>query len=183
MSKRFLRTIIAVAPILTVAAFPGGAEATPLTLDYTATDIGGGLFDYEFFLTLDNNDNTWGAGQGWGWLIFGDQEAAASPLTSFIGDSGDLPIGPWTFYASTSGFHNGPTLGAVTDKWVPANVGDSLFWSGTSTANLGQGEMLWSTLLFNGGAVGADFTVANLIPEPTSLSLLAFGCLALIRRR
>ncbi len=162
--RRRLPLLALVAFLLTVTTWPRPASAVPIRLDYTITDIGGGLFDYEFFLIVDNNDGSFLPGQGWRWLIFGDQQEAPSPLTAFVGDPGDLPIGPWTFYTSSSGFHNGPTLGDVLDYWKPTDVGDSLFWSGTSTAFLGQGELLWSTLAgTQGGGVPADFTVANLV--------------------
>ncbi|MCH7902970.1 MAG: PEP-CTERM sorting domain-containing protein [Armatimonadetes bacterium] len=182
-SKPFV-TAIAVGSIAALALLPNRAQATPLRLDYTIQDIGGGLFDYEFFLTVDNNDNTYAAGQGWRWLIFGDVPSGAPPLTSFTGDLGDMPVGPWTFYGTTSGGHNGPNLGFVLDFWIPTGIGDSLFWSGTSTAVVPEGDLDWSTIAgtLNGGVV-ADFEHAHLVPEPASLSVLALGALALLRRR
>lgn len=175
---------IAVGSLAGLAMLPSSAQATPLRLDYTIQDLGGGSFDYEFFLTVDNNDGTFVAGQGWRWLIFGDVQSAPTNLTSFVGDPLDLPIGPWTFYTSSSGGHNGPTLGPVLDYWVPTGIGDSLFWSGTSTANLPEGSLDWSTIAgtLNGG-VPADWEHAHLVPEPASLSALALGALALLRRR
>ena len=134
---------IAVGSVAALALLPSSARATPLRLDYIVTNIGGGLFDYEFFLTVDNNDNTYAAGQGWRWLIFGDIQNAPTNLTNFVGDPGDLPIGPWTFYGTTSGGHNGPNLGFVLDFWIPTGICDSLFWSGTSTANLPEGDLDW----------------------------------------
>ena len=35
------------------------ANATPLSMDYVVTDIGGGTYQYDFTLTLDNNDGSW----------------------------------------------------------------------------------------------------------------------------
>ncbi|MES9938386.1 MAG: PEP-CTERM sorting domain-containing protein, partial [Sedimenticola sp.] len=101
------------------------------------------------------------------------------PLTDFIGDSDDLPIGPYTSYSYSSGGHNGPTLGHVLDYWIPTSIGDYLSWSGTSTANLTQGELLFSTLAgtLNGG-VAANFEVANRtdrVPEPATLALMGLG--------
>ena len=47
------------------------AQATPLRLDYSVTDLGGGLYDYNFILVLDNNDSSWAAGQNFNWIIWG----------------------------------------------------------------------------------------------------------------
>ena len=46
MKKTFL--------LLSCVALSGVAQATPIALDYEVTDIGGGLYDYEFTLVLDN---------------------------------------------------------------------------------------------------------------------------------
>ena len=159
----------------------GIAQATPLGLDYAVDNIGGGLFEYEFSLVLDNNDNTWTSGQGWRWFIFGDALSSPSPLTDFVGDVSNLPVGPWTFFTTSGGGHNGPTFGSVLDYWIPTAIGERLSWSGTSTADLAQGELLFSTLAGTlGGAVAADSEVANRIdsvpvPEAPGIALLVVG--------
>ena len=182
MKTTWLKAWAPIAVVLVLSADPAGA--TPILLEYSVADIGGGLFDYEFTVTLDNNDNSWAPGQMWDWLTFGDQQEGASPLADFVGDPSDLPIGPWTSYSFSSGFHNGPTLLAFPDPgWIPGSVGESLSWSGTSTANLGQGELLWSTLITGGGAIPATFMVANLIPAPGTIALLGLVGLMGTRRR
>ena len=169
--------------LLAAAALAGNAHATPLTMDYTVTDLGGGLYDYEFYFTLTDDNHNWQAGMGWGWVIIGDAQSQASPLYDWAGDMGDMPVGPWTYWSSSSGYHNGPTLGYVLDYWVPAAVGDQLFFSGTSTVLLHEGEMLWSSLVVTGGAQGVNWEVAHYIPAPAALPLLAAGGLFLRKRR
>ena len=170
------------------------AQATPLSLYYEIEDIGGGLYNYEFTLTLDNNDGSWVSGQGWSWLTYGDRYCAPSPLTNFVGDNNDLPIGPWTYYTFSSGGHNGPTLVDASypsyDHWVPVSIGQSLNWSGTSNAYLGQGTLLFSTLWSLNNAVVADFEIAELgttepvVPEPATIILFSAGLAgAFLRRR
>jgi hypothetical protein len=121
-------------------AAAGAAVATPLRMDYCVEPQSGGTFLYHFKIVLDNNDGTWAPGQGFGWFIFGDQMNATSPINDFMGDPASLPIGPFTDYQGSSGFHNGPTLGPVVvlmppfpeNLWVPTAVGDQLMWNGTA---------------------------------------------------
>ena len=80
--------------VLAAAALSSTAHATPLRMDYAVTDLGGGIWDYEFYLTLDNNDNSWNYGNGWGWVIIGDAQSSDSPLYDWAGDNGDFPVGP-----------------------------------------------------------------------------------------
>ena len=147
-------------------ALPAIASAQSLLLEYSVEDIGGGLYQYEFCLSTDDG---WAPGMGWRWFIFGDEPGTGSggtgvsPLTGFVGDPASLPIGPWTFYTSSGGGHNGPTLGGVLDYWIPATGDEVLTWRGTSTANLGEGELLFSSLAGTlGGAVAPNFAVATL---------------------
>ena len=145
-----------------LAACAGTASATPLRLDYCVDVLPSGLYKYTFTLTVDNHDNSWAPGQAWRWLIFGDQNGAPSPLTSWADDGTVWPVGPWTGYSSSGGGHNGPTMNYVLDYWTPAGVGDSLTWTGTSNANLQEPDMLFSTIAgtLNGG-IAADFEVAH----------------------
>ena len=187
MKRHFLSFTIVFVLVGAISAF-----GSPLRLDYSVTDLGGGLYDYNFDLVLDNNDSSWTSGNGWGWIVFGDANLASSPLTDFVGDPSDLPIGPYTLYATTGGLHNGPTLDPRLSIWTPSAIGDLLSWSGTSTADLAQGSLLFSTIESEPGTVKADFEVANRllppgrVPEPQTLLLLAvglFGLASLTKRK
>ncbi len=149
-----------VALLISLSSLGFNSFGTPLRLDYETTDIGGGLFEYDFKLELDNNDGSWLSGQGWRWLVFGDALSSLSPLADFVLTS-QAP-GPWDYLDSSTGQHNGPTFGPVLNYWIPTSIGDFLVWSGTSSANVAQGDLLFSTLAgtLNRG-VAANFEVAN----------------------
>jgi hypothetical protein len=153
--------------------------ASPLTLDYSVNNVGPGLYHYSFDLIMDNHDSSWAPGQGWSWITFGDALSASSPLTGFTLDNNILPVGPFARLDFSSGGHNGPTwlldISNQLTYWTPASIGETLNWSGTSTANLLQGDLLFSTLLNNNGANQANFEIANridnpnVVPEPSTL--------------
>ena len=142
-------------------------NATPLRLDYTKSWSANGIVYYTFTLALENADQSWVPGQGFGWLIFGDSPSlGGSPFNDFTLDGGILGIGPWNTITTSSGSHNGPTLGPVTDFWIPNNVGDFLTWHGYSTSNVADGALFFSTFFTQDGAVGADMVLANnLFPD------------------
>jgi hypothetical protein len=186
---------VAIATTVLAFSITSPTHATPLRLDYTVEDLGGGLFDYDFRLVVDNNDQSYVPGQGWNWIIFGDIRGPSgntpSPLTNWVGDlSNSSPF--ITGFSESGGFHNGPTLlgtdneftESVLAVWKPKGVGDFLQWSGNSTANLLQGDLLFSTLQARLSesppvdfGVRADFEVANrvnflepeTVPEPASI--------------
>ncbi|MFO0835132.1 MAG: hypothetical protein U0638_09190 [Phycisphaerales bacterium] len=166
-----MRTTLAA---VVLAALSGAALATPLTLSYSISDDGQGGYRYHFTLSLDNHDGSWEPGQGFNWIIFGDNYPAPTALPNFVGD---LPA-PKPFDAPDEGFrytgqlHHGPTLldwGDLFEMtgWVPKFVGDSIHWSGTARVYVGQDQMLWSNIF--GTGVLADFEPALFLGD---------GCLA-----
>ena len=170
-------------------------QASPISLNYTVTDLGGGLYDYGFTLTLDNHDGSFAVGQGWTWITFGDVQGAPTNLTDFTFDQNDFPVGVFTDGTFSFGGHNGPTLllgNSNVVYWMPTTVGSFLQWSGTSTANLGQGSLAFSTLITTGGALAANFETGTLgpvvsqVPDTGSVAtllVLGFATLGLRRRR
>ncbi len=167
-------------------------QATPLRMDYTVQDLGSSLYRYDFSLILDNNDDSWNSGEGWGGVVFGDH-VTSSPLTNFVGDTSSLPAGPWTSFGLCSGSHNGYILLEMDAYWNPAAYGETITWSGSSTADLAQGELLFSTVDHIHDPVTADFEVANRVasspndpvPEPATMLLFGSGLagLAAFRRK
>lgn len=163
----------------------GSAQATPLRLDYIVNPSGGG-YAYQFRLTLDNHDNTWASGQGWGWIVFGDVAwPGPSPLQNFVADPASFPAGPFTGVTSTSGGHNGPTLAPVSVVggfvyWTPAGAGAYLEWAGTATTLVEQGSLFWSSLLYSGGAKPANFELARRVTSFTGGHAVPEGGDALI---
>ena len=160
-----LRRIPCLLTLLLLAASWG--EATPLRLDYSKSWSSNGIVYYTFTLALENADQSWVPGQGWGWLIFGDSPSlGGSPFNDFTLTGGIFGVGPWSELTTSSGAHNGPTLGPVGDFWVPSQVGDFLTWQGFSTSNVPDGALFFSTFFTQGGAAAADFQAAsNLFPD------------------
>jgi hypothetical protein len=159
-------TLAACASVLAAAALlTNHASATPLRLDYKVTALGGGVYRYDFTFVNDNNDGTWAAGQSFRWFVLGDVVPGPSPLTNFIGDPNSFQNSPYTGFGNTSGGHNGPDLQPVLTDWVPTSVGDSFSFSGTSTANLGQGALRWSNVITGstGTGVRGNFEIARLL--------------------
>ena len=173
------------------------AQAASLNLNYTVENLTDGWFNYSFQLKVDNTDNSYVPGQAWGWIIFGDDPTLNSNIGTLTNWVGDLSkSSPWiaSFSGSTGG-HNGPTLlgnpgNSVLAWWTPSDVNDQLYWSGKSTANLPQGELLFSTILASNGATQAIFKVAKevdslAVPEPLTVfgSILGLGVLGAVKRK
>jgi len=176
----------------TLATAAAGALAAPLTLSYTQSTLTGGLYGYDFKLTLDNHDGSWFSGQQWDWIIFGESGLGAPSL---FDTNGAAPGGlSWTttsfsapITASTvsSGGHNGPTLAVGSNSvglpgWSPATLGDFINWSGTSTVNVTDGTMKWSAIVAGSGAQAINLELAQpqaagRLPEPTALALVAIA--------
>ena len=189
------RTAIATGLLAALCAI--GAHATPLRLDYSiaeTSDLIGGFdfgtyYRYDFTLVLDDNDGSWVAGQEFDWFVFGD-----GPTGSAFDSTWDwhIPGDPTLYQHSTSGGHNGPTIGyagsVVLPGFAPTALGESIEFSFRSRTFLGAGDLLWSNLVSSPGATNASFATANYIsavPLPASgLMLLAgLGAAAAARRK
>lgn len=181
---KFLKTALLGA---TLAFSAQMANASPFTLYYDV-QANGGSWDYDFQLVLDNNDNSFVAGQSFDWFIIGDAQSSASPFSEGFAFFTDVPTG-W-FATSSSGGHNGPTLcfvpSCASPYWVPAE-GDELTFSGSSSTYLAEGDLLWSNIT---GTNTTNYAAAvkglpSPVPLPAGLPLLASGAflLGLLRRR
>jgi hypothetical protein len=179
------------------------AQAASLNLNYTVENLTDGWFNYNFQLKVDNTDNSYVFGQTWGWIIFGDTPFSPPPPSPNFGEGtlpnwvGDLSKSSPSIvgFGITVGGHNGPTLYGNPGNfdltlWTPSDVNDYLYWSGKSTANLLQGELLFSTLQTLNGATPAEFKVANqvdslAVPEPLTVfgSILGLGVLGAVKRK
>ena len=162
------------------------AQAGVLTLSYSTSDIGGGLYQYDFVLRVTNQDGTYTVGDNYNWIIFGDVPFGnTSPISDFAVISESFS-NPDVYFTSSSGGHNGPTwidaidINAADAGWVPTGVNDFVTWSGTSSTNVTQG-LQWSNL---GGSFRHDFLNARYVPEPTSIAIFgSIGLIAFRRRR
>jgi hypothetical protein len=176
------------------------AQAASVNLNYTVENLTDGWFNYSFQLKVDNTDNSYIPGQAWAWIIFGDDPFPTYPhfghgtLTNWVGDLSKSS--PWiSGFGTSGGGHNGPTLfgnpgNSAFTWWTPSDVNDYLYWSGKSTANLPQGELLFSTFETLNGATRANFKVANevdslVVPEPLTVfgSILELGVLGAVKRK
>ncbi len=166
-----------IVPLFIVPLFFGSpAFADILSLNYKKTDLGGGVLQYDFKLILTNDDNSYALGQGFNWIIFGDVPSATSTLADFALLSDTFP-NPNMNFTFSGGGHNGPTfidsVDLLTNGWIPLGVGDSVKWSGTSSFDVPDGDLLFSTLIAIDGATNTNFKQAIRVPEP------AFGVLAI----
>lgn len=176
--------------ILTISC--STADAVPLSLEYT---IGGSgpSFTYHFRLVLDNNDNTWVAGQRWNAPIFGQApywQPGATPFSSWLTNSASYPVGPftdtyWAGYTYQGSQYDGPVLvdnvAPYAQYWMPSGIGDELLWHGTASVILDDGEMAWTAWTYQSpGAVGAVLEPAHRVGDwldcaPVAASAVVVG--------
>ncbi len=153
-----------------------GLFAVPLTLEYNVSGTGP-PYTYSFRLVLDNHDGSWGGGQGWSKIIFGQAVPSAvnkAPFANWQTDSSSYPVGPFTstYWSSfTTGGLNyvSPVLvnpsGGASDFWYPT-LNEELVWWGINDLFLNDGEMTWATSHWvAGGASYVDFEPAKRVGD------------------
>jgi autotransporter-associated beta strand protein len=125
--------------------------AFPLTLTYQLTEISPSLYQYDFDLQfVDDNDPALPPGTVYNIISFGEVE----------GQPNDNLLTDWTFTSTPSPFSaefDGLVPPRLVDRtgfilsvgFIPTTIGDSLQWSGTSTAELGSGELFWRKFVPN----------------------------------
>ena len=184
--KLAMKKYLAFVALACTASF---AAASPLDL-FVQSSFNGTNYDYAFTLKLTNTDDSWTAGNGWGWIVFGEQ--TEYPLfDSFVGTPGSIVGGPWTDFDFTDGLHHGPSLSSVIDVWTPTAVGETVRWSGTADIDVPD-EFLWSSLYTVGDAAaiewqpilnGSDSGHLDPVPEPATVAGIGVGLIGLLRRR
>lgn len=136
----------------------------PLTVD--VLDWTGGGTSHLGKLTLSNADNTWN-----GDLILAEPAPALVPYAGIFTTTYDL-------------FHPTATLTADAGTWL-LDGRNHTFWSASiNGVFLERGVYAAANLnAFEGTTFSGLGSISILIPEPTSLALLALGLLGLTRRR
>jgi hypothetical protein len=142
-----------------LAALASSAGASPLTMTFCVENLPNAQYRYTFTLTLDNHDNTWHPGNGFGigGIVFADSPNGPAVLDDFVVDVASFPIGPWTSYSPISGGHNGTNLLPIAWSqppyniiyWTPTAIGQTLTWRGTSSHLTMQ--LQWSALFATAG--------------------------------
>lgn len=197
--KPLNRTTLRIRTILLAVTLIGGAAAqaaaTPLKMTYTVeASASPGLYDYDFWLTLDNNDGSWLPGQEWDWIIFGDNNGAGD-YPSFDPNGGADYLGstwvtatfdyPIDRVDSTTGQHNGPHLQIGTEHfaqlpgWSPTAIGQYLSWSGSSSQFIPEGQLRWSALMTK-DTPAVSFAIAEHVPDSASTMPILFFALSAI---
>ena len=157
-------------PTAIVASIRPLGGPTPLRLEYHVT--GAGVYNYVFRWVLDNNDNSWLAGQEWSGPVFGQAAFDAPgtiPFASWVTDSACFPVGTyvttfWSTMTLPSGMqYTAPLLfdnvAPQQQYWTPAYVGDELTWWGTCDTLLDHGEMTWNSRRPGGASIPGSATL------------------------
>lgn len=153
------------------------ASATPFTVYYDVTDIGGS-YQYDIDVVLDNNDGSWSSGQEFDWFSFGNQTDAFEFEGAF---SDPVVSGAPAMFSVTesSGGANGPALCvggcSVGDGGYVPSLNETFSFTIMASTFLGAGELLWSNLSATGGN-SSSFNIA-VLGDPVSEVPLPAGAL------
>ena len=170
------------------------AHAIPFSLFYTLSDIGGGQFQYDFELVLDNNDGSHTAGDGYNWFSIGSGFTPGSANTDSPFSEGrsfftSLPT-DWSATAAFGGY-DGPTLyhgGRISTASYTPSVGASIFFQGVSSTEVADGDLYFNYLVGSNTDTRQSFVAERVdatVPLPAGLPLILTGglLLGLLRRK
>lgn len=153
------------------------ASATPFTVYYDVTDLGGS-YQYDIDVVLDNNDGSWSSGQEFDWFSFGNQTDASAGGGAFGDPVVNGAPALFTTEVSTGGA-NGPTLCvdtcSVGDGGYVPSLNETFSFTILASTFLGAGELLWSNLSATGGNA-SQFNIA-VLGDPMSEVPLPAGAL------
>jgi len=170
--------VFAAAAVLTIA--PCRSSSAAPILSFSAADLGGGLFEYDF--TLENSEGTVPLA---GLLLLHGSTAFGLDATSTIGAPQDVngdTSADWDFFAPDPGpplvdqldFFS---LSPAGDIAVGASLGGFTFQSFRNPGTLTAADLSAIAV----GSSGEQFPIS--IPEPASLILLVMGTGMMAMRR
>jgi len=191
MLKYATALIVSLALVSTASAAVG--------IDWTETDLGGGLTGYTFFLVSDQpagaayaNLSFWGDAGASINQLFGTAVNDEATAGTFLG--ADAPKDTWAYlpfganaapgYSYVGGAQGGAVSGFAQDatSWTMAcgSGTETAVSNGSAIANVvSDGEVAWMGVI----SIDQDYDTTGVTPEPATMALLGLGVVGLLRRR